>query len=466
MNIDSSIFKSYDIRGVYPDQINDNNLAQIVKAIYTFLSESAHKDPLTIAVGRDMRMSSPLLFQKATEALVSLGATVIDLGILSTPTFYFAVYHYQYDCGIQITASHNPKQYNGIKIVRKGDAGLIKIGKPTGMITIKDYALSGKSLPAKKGGTITQKENTVTDEVTHGLKLLGNPKIHKYKIVADPANAVGALYIEELFRQVPAELIKMNFDLDGTFPVHQADPLQLDTLKDLQKKVIDEKADFGLAPDGDGDRLFFIDEKGQVVQPTLITSLVAKELLKKHPGDKILFDIRYILTPRKIVQEAGGTFEITKVGHAFITEQMNKSGGVFAGESSAHFFYRDAGNAESQVLTILYVLKVLTELNKPLSEVVNALKRSEESGEFNFRVQNAPKIILSLKEKYKQGELYELDGIAVTYPTWRFSVRTSNTEPLLRLNVEANTKEEMLEKREEIINAIKSIAVLDSAQRH
>jgi phosphomannomutase len=231
-------------------------------------------------------------------------------------------------------------------------------------------------------------------------------------------------------------------------------------LVDLQKKVVKEKADFGLAPDGDGDRLFFIDEKGNVIPPTIITSIIAKDFLKRHQGEKILIDIRYILTPQRIVKENGGITQITKVGHAYITESMNRDGGIFAGESSGHYFFKETGNSESQLPVILIVLKVLTAENKPFSEIVSDYRRSFESGEFNFKVTNAVEIIEALKQKYSDGVLDSIDGIAVNYPSWRFSVRTSNTEPLLRLNVEADDKKTMKEKRDRILNQINSLAVI------
>jgi phosphomannomutase len=269
---------------------------------------------------------------------------------------------------------------------------------------------------------------------------------------------MGSQYLSAIEQKVPMNLIKMNFELDGTFPVHQPDPLQKENLVDLQKRVIEEKADLGLAPDGDGDRLFFVDEKGQVIQPTIITSIVAKELLKNNPGEQIYVDIRYLLTPKKIIEENGGKMAVTRVGHAYITEALNKFGGIFAGESSGHYFFRDTANAESQMPMVLTVLKVLTELNKPFSEVVKDYTRSYESGEFNFKVTNAKEILDAAKEKYKDGKLEEMDGVAISYPTWRFSIRTSNTEPLLRLNVESYSKEETESKKSDLINLIKSLS--------
>lgn len=459
MNINPGIFKGYDIRAIYPREINEENIVSIIKAIYTFLrSDKPQKEPLTLVVGTDMRISSPSLTKVAIQTLVDLGTNVIDIGIVSTPTFYFAVNHYGYEAGIQITASHNPKEYNGIKIVKKGLTGLIKIGKPTGIEEIKRMALAGESAPSIGKGTVAKKTGILEDEVDNALKILDYPEIKKFKIVADAANAMGSQYISALFKKVSQNLIPMNFELDGTFPIHQPDPLQTETLKDLQKRVVEEKADLGLAPDGDGDRLFFIDEKGNIVQPTIITSIVAKELLKKHPGEQILIDIRYLLTPQKIIAENGGTMKVTKVGHAYITEAMNASGGIFAGESSAHYFFRDTGNAESQLPIILTVLKVLTQENKPFSEIIEEYRRSYESGEFNFKVSNAISIIEGVKEKYKDGELNTLDGAAVSYPNWRFSLRTSNTEPLLRLNVESYDKKTMEEKRDELVQFAKSFS--------
>jgi len=459
MPIDPKIFKAYDIRGIYPTELNEDTIIHITSAIYTFFQRTIEKKkPLTVVLGRDMRISSPSLFEKAKEALVSMGATVIDVGLVSTPSFYFSVFHYGYDCGIQITASHNPKEYNGVKFVKNSPTGLVKIGKSTGMDNVKELALTEIPHVSVRPGSVIQKEHVLSDEVDEALRLLGNPAMKKFTIVADPANAMGAQYIEALFQKVPAHLVKMNFALDGTFPVHAPDPLESKNLVDLQKRVVEEKADVGLAPDGDGDRLFFIDEKGAIVPPTIITALVAKELLQKQKGATILFDIRYILTPQKIVSEMGGISEVTRVGHAFITEKMNETGAIFAGESSAHYYYKSNGNAESQLATILSVLKILTEENKPLSEIVEELRRSYESGEFNFTVTNAADIIEQLKQDYKDGELNTLDGIAISYPSWRFSVRTSNTEPLLRLNVESYEKSEMEHKRDELMSRIESLA--------
>jgi len=457
-DIDPKIFKAYDIRGIYPEQLNETNIIPIIRAIYKFFYDSIGKEQPTIVLAYDMRLSGPQLFAQAKETLLEMGANIVDAGQLSTPSFYFTVFHYAYDCGIQITASHNPKEYNGMKFVKYSSQGLIKIGKPTGMEDIKKMSIEGVEFTPATKGSITPKTGILEDEVENALQIFNNPEIKKFKIVADPANAMGGQYIEALFKKVSADLIKMNFELDGSFPVHPPDPLDFNNLKDLQARVLEEKADFGMAPDGDGDRLYFVDEKGQIVPATIITALVARELLKEKPGQIIYVDIRYLLGSTKIIEECGGKLEKTKVGHAYITEAMNKTGGPFAGESSGHFYFKSTGNAESQLAVIVSVLKVLSRENKPLSEVVKDLQRSYESGEFNFKVTNSQEILDALKEKYKDGELLTLDGVSISYPTWRFNVRTSNTEPLLRLNIESFDTLEMEKKRDELISFIKSLA--------
>lgn len=467
MDVPAKIFKSYDIRGIYPTDLNEKNIVPITKAVYNFLlDKTPEKKSLSIVVGRDMRLSSPALFKAVTETLVELGAEVIDPGLVSTPTFYFTVFSGKYDGGIQITASHNPKDYNGLKIVKYSPQGLIKIGKSTGMEDIKTLALTGAEASVRPGGSITSKEGAVVDEVQNALRIAGHPTIKPLKIVADTANAMASLYIEELFKHIPGELVKMNFELDGTFPAHPADPLEKENVADLQKRVIAEKADFGIATDGDGDRLFFIDEKGEIVPASHITALIAKDLLKKHKGEKIVADIRYILTPKKIVEELGGTFVITKVGHAFITEKLHESRAIFAGESSAHYFFRETGNAESQLPIILIVLKTISEENKTLSQIIADVKRSHESGEYNFRVSNAPEIIEAVKKEFADGEIDELDGVAISFSDWRLSLRSSNTEPLLRLNIEAEADGIVEKKKQKVTELIKKHAVFDEGLSH
>lgn len=458
MQINPAIFKSYDIRGIFPTDINDSNIAPITSAIYKFFTERINKPQINVVLAYDMRLSGPKLFETVKKTLVDVGANVVDVGQLSTPSFYFSVFHYKYDCGIQVTASHNPKEWNGLKFVMYTSKGLVKIGKPTGMDEVQRLSQSVLKISPHSPGKTLKKAGILEDEVESAIKLVGNPKLKKLKIVADPGNAMGSQYIDALFREVPCNLIKMNFELDGNFPVHEPNPLKFETLVELQKKVLEEKADLGLATDGDGDRLFVIDEKGQIVPATSITSIIARELLKKNPGELIYFDIRDILGPKKIVEEFGGRTEIVRVGHAYITEAMNKTRGIFAGESSGHMFFRANGNAEWNLPVILTILKVISEENKTLSEIVNELRRSYEMPEYNFKVSNAKEILEALKQKYKDGEFWNIDGVSISYEAWRFNVRTSNTEPLLRLNVEGYDKTHVEEKFTEIKTYILSLA--------
>jgi phosphomannomutase len=341
-----------------------------------------------------------------------------------------------------------------MKMVINSPNGLIKIGKSTGMEEVKNYSLEGKKLTEETKGSITEKKNVLEDEVKNAYDIVGTPSIKPFKIVADPANAMGSTYLEALFKTLPCELVRMNFDLDGSFPAHQPNPLIKENVVDLQERVVKEHAHLGLAPDGDGDRLFFVDEKGEIVPASLITALVAREMLKTHPGAMILYDIRYTMTPKKIIEENGGKSDITKVGHAFITEKMNQTGAIFGGESSGHYFFKATGNAESQLPVILTVLNVMTREDRPLSSIIEGLMRSFESGEYNFETDNAPKIIEIIKEKYNDGNMSTMDGVSIEYDNWRFGVRSSNTEPLLRLNVEAVTKDVMESKRDELIDLI------------
>ncbi|NCO88429.1 phosphomannomutase/phosphoglucomutase [Candidatus Roizmanbacteria bacterium] len=450
-----SIFKAYDIRGLYPQDLNEKNISTIIKAICQFFSEKLNKTDLTIVLGRDMRLSSPLLNEAAKKTLLDLGVTVVDIGLSSTPTVYFAVHYFQYDAGIQISASHNPKDWNGIKFLYRQGNKLIKVSKNTGMEEIKNLSLKNQFSFPKKTGKLIEK-NILKDEVDYAFQLV-KPQIKKFKVVADPANAMGALYIGEIFKRTGCELIKMNFNLDGTFPAHEANPIKFETLKPLREKVIFEKADFGMATDGDGDRIFFIDEKGQIVPATLISALIAREILKKSKNEKILVDIRYTRNTVKVVKDLGGTPIINVVGHALITEHLNKVDGAFSGESSGHFFFRETGGAESAVRVIYYVMDIISKYNQPLSEIIKELFSSYESSEFNFVLPegtNSKDFLIKISQDYQDGQPNWMDGLSIDYPDWRFNIRASNTEALIRLNLEADSKELMKKKLEELKNKI------------
>lgn len=460
--LDPSIFKAYDIRAIYPDSLNEDVMEDITRAIYTYISQLKSNKNLSVVIGHDMRTHSPALFSILKETLVKSGAKVIDIGLVPTPTMYFAVRTYQYDAGIMISASHNPKEYNGIKmVIRNGDA-LVKIGKTTGMPEIKDIALNQKFAEYTNDGSVEQKSDVLKEEITVAFKAIHPGEVDNLKIVADPANAMGIPPLKELFNaegyeRVHATFIPINFELDGTFPAHQADPLQHKTLRQLQDKVLEEKADLGITTDGDADRVMFVNEKGEIIPATLITALVAGEILKDNPGERILVDIRYTRNVVNIVKKMGGTVGFTKIGHALITEQINKENAIFAGESSGHYYFRDMGGCESTMRIILYVLRVMSREKRPISEILAELTSSVESGEYNFELPEgvtAKSLLDKIISNYKDGTLSTLDGIAIEYPEWRLSIRTSNTEPLLRLNIEGKSPElvrsKVVELRQEI----------------
>jgi len=452
-DIDTSIFKTYDIRGIYPDQLNEDVMEDITRAIFTFMNRKLKKTDISIVLGHDMRLSSPALHKIAAETLRKCGARVINIGLIATPTMYFTVKNDEYDAGIQISASHNPKEYNGIKIVIRNGDSIIKIGKNAGMNNIISIVENKAFSDYIEGGSITKQEGILNEEIDQALLAVPIENVSGLKIVVDPANAMGILPITNLFERIDATLIPMNFELDGTFPVHQADPLQHKTLRGLQDKVKETHANLGIAIDGDADRAMFIDERGEIVPATLITTLIAGEMLKENPGARILVDIRYIKNVEDMVKKMGGEVGYTKIGHALITEQVNNEGALFAGESSGHYYFKSMGGCESTIRVILYVLNVVARENKPFSKILEEISSSVESGEFNFLLPEAVStadIISELEQRYSDGELSKLDGIAISYPEWRFSVRTSNTEPLIRLNVEGTSKDLVMKKAGEI----------------
>jgi phosphomannomutase len=461
--INPAIFKAYDIRATYPDGINEEVVVDVMRSFYAFFTKKLGKKDITIVLGRDMRLSSPSLFNVAKETLIKSGATVIDIGLVPTPTIYFAVKNYQYDAGIQISASHNPAEYNGIKSVMRNGDELIKIGKITGMSEIKEIALNKSFLEYTHDGTVEEKTGVVAEEIDQALTAVHPGDVSHLKVVADPANSMGIVSLQELFSKMKTQFVPMYFELDGTFPNHQADPLQHKTMRDLQKKVLNEKADIGLTTDGDADRVMFINEKGEIIPATYITALIAGEILREKKGERILVDIRYVRNVDHMVKKYGGEVGYTKVGHALITEQVNREHAAFAGESSGHYYFREMGGCESSIRVILYVLRVLAREKKPISEILTEMRTSIESGESNFELAEGTVVkdlLQSIISDYKDGELNELDGISIDYPEWRFNIRTSNTEPLLRLNIEGENEEIVKQKVTELKERILSTGAI------
>jgi len=455
VTVNPSIFKAYDIRGIYPGEINEEIAYRIGRAFVVLLQGENKDRKLKLAVARDMRISSPELFKAVVRGVTDQGADVVDIGIASTPTFYFAVGKYGYDGGLQISASHNPKEYNGVKMVRHH---AIPVSGDTGILKICNMVIKNEFKDARKKGVVEQRDDVLKEQMVHDLKYADLKKIKAFRIVADPANATGILFLEELFKHLPCKLIRMNFDLDGTFPAHQPDPLQDKNMVDLKQRVLKEKADLGIAPDGDGDRIFFVDDKGETLPPEILRGMMAQVFLKDHPGAKICYDARPGRITEDMIIEAGGVPILTKVGHSLIKETMIKEGAVFAGESSGHFFLKtEQGTFEVPMIIILKLLEMMSESGKPLSEIVKPYRKYFHSGEINEKVADKEAKIREVEASFKDADkVLHLDGLSVFYKDFWFNVRSSNTEPLLRLNLEARTKEKMEQMRDKILGMIRS----------
>jgi phosphomannomutase len=442
----SEIFKAYDIRGIYPDEINEKDAYNIGRALVE------HLRPACIGVGRDIRASGTSLFESFARGVMDGGCNVLDLGVISTPMVYFATGRLDIDAAVSITASHNPPEYNGMKIALR-DA--IPVGENSGLREIRDIAIRGVFSENEKGGSLETRDirPAYYDYFTSFVDF----RDKHFKLVIDTANAMGVLELP-IYEKFPDNLSIVNLYNDLTYPFacHEANPLKTETLDELQTKVKEKKADLGIAYDGDADRVGFVDEMGTIIPMDLITALIAKIILKKNPGATILYDLRSSRAVKEIIEENGGHAIECKVGHANIKKQMREVGAIFAGELSGHYYFAENSNAEASTLAAILLLNLMTETGKPISHLVKDAKRYFHSGEINSEVTDKDKIITRLKEKYADGKISELDGVKVDYPDWWFNVRPSNTEPLLRLNLETNTPEILEEKTKELLTLIRS----------
>jgi phosphomannomutase len=435
------IFKAYDIRGIYGDTITEDLVFKIGRAFATFTK--CRK----VVVGRDMRPHSNPLFDALAKGLTMQGADVIDLGLCSTPMSYYANGFLGGDAGIMITASHNPGEWNGLKLSRKqavpisGDTGIKDIEK---IVSKESYAA-----PASNPGKVSQ-HNILESYKAHVRKLadLKRP-VH---IAADMANAMGICEIKTLKGLIQVDPL---FDtLDGTFPNHEANPLKAETLEKLQEKVRSGSYDFGVAFDGDADRAGFVDEKGNIVPMDVITCLIAQDLLTREKG-VIFYDLRSSWAVKEIIAESGGTPMMSRVGHAFIKQQMRENNALFAGELSGHYYFRDNYFTESSSMAVICVANIVSKSKKTLSELMKPLRRYYASGEINLRVDEPEIVLKRLMQKYGDGKLITLDGVSIEYKDWWFNIRSSNTEPLVRLNVEAKTSALLRKQQEEVLSEVK-----------
>jgi len=458
MSISPDIFKAYDVRALYPSELNETAAHLIGRAYVAYLTEAepGRTTPLRIAVTRDMRTSSPSLTAAFIEGAREQGANIVDFGMAGTDMLYFAVATHGFDGGVQVTASHNPGEYNGLKMVRReafplsGDAG---IGE------IRDMVV-GDSIPAPTLPTGQYETQEMLDAYVETVMGFIDPSvIRPFNVVLDAGSGMAGLVAPRLFDRLPCKTTRLCFDIDGTFPNHEANPLIEENRRDIVARVIAEKADIGIAWDGDADRCFFIDGSGEFIAGDFITALLAEAALLKSPGDTIIYDVRASYAVKDTVARLGGTALMNRVGHAFIKRRMREENAVFGGEVTGHYYFRDYHYADNGFIPALLILELMSRKGQTLRDLLAPLREKYFiSGEINTKVASMdiiPGKLTLLAERYKDGHTYTMDGFSAEFPDWHFNVRASNTEPLLRLNLEALTPELMVQRRDEVLEIIR-----------
>ena len=444
------IIKAYDIRGLVKNEITPDFSFALGVAFAKFLEYE--REPATIVVGEDMRESSPVLADAFTDGATSQGMDVIRIGLASTDMLYFASGKLNLP-GIMFTASHNPAKYNGMKLCKSGAR---PIGQDTGLLNIRELIEKGVPISNRPVGS-SRKENLLKDYANYLFAQFPKNtfKKRKLKVVIDAGNGMAGFTAPAVMAKLDIDLTAMYFELDGNFPNHEANPIEAKNLKDLQKRVKKEKADIGLAFDGDADRCFLIDEKGGLVNPSALTALIAVRELKANPGASIIYNLISSKAVPEVIAENGGVGIRSRVGHSYIKSMMAQTGAVFGGEHSGHFYFNDFWRADSGMLAALYALAELMGSNSTLSELLKPYNRYISSGEINTKVKDVTKSISRIRDKYHgKYQVDELDGLTITASTWWFNLRPSNTEPLLRLNVEADTEKEMIKIRDAVLALI------------
>ncbi|MBI2835187.1 MAG: phosphomannomutase/phosphoglucomutase [Acidobacteria bacterium] len=450
MDMNPSIFKAYDVRGLYPEELDESTGRDIARGFVTYL------DAKRIAVGRDMRLSSPSLAAAFIDGATAQGADVVDFGLISTDMLYYAVASRQLEGGAQITASHNPKQYNGMKLVRReafplsGDAG---IGEIRDMLVRKTLPA-----PAVRCGSVSHTD-ILGDYVTHVLSFIIPSLVKPFNVVLDAGSGMAGVVAPRLFDRLSCRTTRMCFDLDGTFPNHEANPLIEENRRDIVERVVTEGADIGIAWDGDADRCFFIDGSGEFIAGDFVTALLAEAFLLRHPGATIVYDVRASYAVKDTVARYGGKALMNRVGHAFIKQRMREDNAIFGGEVTGHYYFRDNFFADNGFIPALLILELMSKKDQTLAELLAPLREKYFiSGEINTKVESMQAVAEKLDAvaaRYSDGHLYRLDGVSVEYPDWHFNVRPSNTEPLLRLNLEAVDPELMRARRDEVVAVIR-----------
>lgn len=444
----NAVFKAYDVRGTVPDQL-DEDLARAVGTAYVQVLGAT-----SVVVGYDMRPSSPGLAGAFADGATAAGADVTMIGLASTDQLYFASGHLGLP-GAMFTASHNPAQYNGIKLCK---ASAVPVGAESGLMEIRDRVAAGVTTNGGRTGSIS--EHDVLQAYAAHLLSLAPVKGRPLKVVVDAGNGMAGHTAPAVFERLAGdiEIVPMYFELDGTFPNHEANPIEAENLVDLQRRVLAERADIGLAFDGDADRCFLVDERGDAVSPSTLTALIAARELAKEPGGTIIHNLITSRSVPEIVEELGGTPVRTRVGHSFIKATMAETNAIFGGEHSGHFYFRDFWRADSGMLAALHALAALAETDRPLSEVLADYERYPMSGEINSKVADQKAVLATLEERYAGREgvaVDHLDGLSVQHADWAFNVRASNTEPLLRLNAEGKNEATMSQVRDEVLSVIR-----------
>jgi phosphomannomutase len=445
--IDPKVFKAYDIRGIYPDELDEAGAHVIGRA---YVDEF---EPRRIAVGHDMRLSSPAMSDAVMRGAADSGAEVLDLGMVGTEMVYFAVGDLELDGGIAVTASHNPKDYTGMKIVRRG---ALPVGGDSGLQEIRTRAL-GELGPPKGGGSI-RKEDIWARFVDRVLSFVDVDAIKPLRVVIDAANGMAGVMLPPVLERLPIDAVPYFFEPDGTFPNHEPNPLLPENREFIMRKVVEEHADLGVAFDGDADRCFFVDDTGEFVPGDFVTALFSEAVLEKEPGAKIIYDVRASWAVPQTIERGGGIPLINRVGHAFIKQRMREEGAAFGGEVSGHYYFRDFSQADSGVIPFLLMLELISRKGQPLSEILEPFREHYFiTGELNTPVADVALKLQELKERFgSEGTISHLDGVSVDSEDWHMNVRPSNTEPLLRLNLEALTPDLMERKRDEVLDVIRS----------
>jgi len=440
------IFKAYDVRAVYPGEFDDDGAYRIGAAFASWVGADQ------IVLGRDCRLSSPALSEAFRDGVLRAGASILDIGLATTDMVYFASGRLRLP-GAMFTASHNPPQYNGLKLCRPGAA---PVGEESGLREIRTMAENGAapSLSGSGPGRVEHRDLR-PDYIEHLLSFVDLERLAPLTVVADAANGMAGLVVPEIFERLPAKLVPLYMELDGTFPNHPADPIVPENQADLRRAVTEHHADLGLAFDGDADRVFLVDERAEGVSGSLVTALVARGMLARHPGATILYNLICSHVVPEVVRELGGNPVRTRVGHSFVKQVMAETGAVFGGEHSGHYYFREHYNADSGLVATMVVMDQLSKAGVPLSALLEPLRRYADSGEINSEVDDPKVTIERLATDYADGRQDRLDGLTVEFDDWWFNVRPSNTEPLLRLNVEANTQPLLEEKTAKVLADIR-----------